>query len=248
MHFILTTLAMAGLAVPSLRADTVVTPALAVKTNTVQIRWVADPSNVFVLKTTTDLIQPMQPLSPTVTAISNAAGVTLPMNAMNAGTRFYSVVKLDREGPQVYSTVPPDKAIAVDPHAGIQAWLRDETGVDPSTIRLVAGSNAPMKLGDPRLAWSNGQLTYSPGTNDVLGASGSNVVVSLSAADTLGNWTSNFTWSFQLAQPTVIGSNIVFVGIGASSGLTLVSTNGAMFTYTYTGTNSQLAAGTLILA
>ena len=45
-------IALAGLAVPSLRADNAVTPSIEVKTNTVQIRWAADPSNVFVLKTT----------------------------------------------------------------------------------------------------------------------------------------------------------------------------------------------------
>jgi formylglycine-generating enzyme required for sulfatase activity len=226
--------------IPSLKADTEVIPSLEVITNTVQIRWAAGPSNVFLLRATTNLTQPMQPQLPTLIATSNTAGVSLPIQS---GARFFSVVKLDHEGPEIYNQRPADHAIANDPQAQIQVCLRDETGVDTNTIKLAIGTNAPMRLSDPRLAWSNGQLTYSPGTNGALGALGSRVTVCLSAADILGNWSSNFTWSFQLAMPTVLSTNLVFVGSGTSSGLTLVSSDKDTFTFLYAGTNSGLAAG-----
>jgi hypothetical protein len=91
---------------------------------------------------------------------------------------------------------------------------------------MAIGTNPPVNLSDHRLSWSSGQLTYAPGTNEVLGALGGTVTVSISAADTLGNLTTNFTWSFQLALPTATSSNLVFVG----TNLTLISTNGGTFT------------------
>ena len=56
-------------------------------------------------------------------------------------------------------------------------------------------------------------------------------------ADTLGNQTTNFTWSFQLALAPVLSTNIVFLGgtNPAPCNLTLLSTNGDYFTFSYTG-------------
>lgn len=68
---------------------------------------------------------------------------------------------------------------------------------------------------------------------------GGTVTVRISAADTLGNLTTNFTWSFQLALPTATSSNLVFVG----THLTLISINGDTFTYGYSGAASGLAVG-----
>ena len=69
------------------------------------------------------------------------------------------------------------------------------------------------------------------------------VTVRVSAADTLGNLTTNFTWSFQLTLPTVVSPNVAFVG----NTLTLISTNGDTFTYGYTGSSSGLAVGMLLV-
>jgi formylglycine-generating enzyme required for sulfatase activity len=227
----------------SLRADTPINAYLALTNNSVQVLWLATPSNVYVLKTTTNLAQPWQVASgqpPTLTATSNRLAVTLPVNA---AARFFTVVRLDRQGPEVYGMSPTDNAIAVSPKAPVQAWLRDETGVNTNTISVAIGTNPPVHLSDRRLTWSNGQLTYAPATNEVLGALGDTVSVKISAADTLGNLTTNFTWSFQLALPTVVNSNLVFVG----TSLTLISTNGDTFTYGYSGSASGLAVGMQIV-
>ena len=80
-------------------------------------------------------------------------------------------------------------------------------------------------------------LAYTPGTNEFLGTNGQIVTISLSAADTLGNQTTNFNWSFQLALAPVVSTNIVFLGGAgpAPCNLTLLSTNGNYFTFSYTG-------------
>ena len=67
----------------------------------------------------------------------------------------------------------------------------------------------------------------------------------ISVADTLGNVTTNFTWSFQIALPAMTGTNILY--IPGSSGFVLVSTNGDYFTYSYTGSFPGLTIGEVLV-
>ncbi len=218
--------------------------------NYVNLAWIATPGSVYALNTTTNLLQPWQPVSGqpgTFTTTNNSLAVTLPINSV---ARFFQVVLLDTQGPQIYQTSPLNNAIGVSQQAVLQAWLSDQTGINTNSIVFDIGTNAPVTLLDPRLTWStNGVLTYTPATNEVLGALGQTVTVSLSAADILGNVTSNFSWSFQLALPTVLGSNIVFLGSGTNppASLVLLSTNGNAFTYSYTGSSSGLSNGMVLV-
>src|ERR1035438_6187931 len=200
--------------------------------NAVQIAWNAYPGESYVIQTTTNLAQPWQnaPTTPaTLTTTNNSLSYSF---AVTSKAQFFKVVKLDTDGPEVYKTAPFDSAIGVDPHATIQAWLRDDSGVNTNTIALTVGTNAPVSLTDPRLSYVGGVLTYTPGTNQFLGTNGQTVAVKLSASDTLGNQTTNSTWSFQLALSPVISTNIVFLGgtNPAPCNLTLLSTNGNYFT------------------
>jgi hypothetical protein len=125
----------------------------------------------------------------------------------------------------------------VSPQSAIQAWLSDKTGVDTNSLVLTIGANAPVTLKDPRLSYSGGVLTYSPGTNEFFGTNGDFVIVGLSAADTLGNRTTNFTWSFRLELTPVLSDNIIIMGSsgGDPCNLNLLSMNGSYFTFGYTG-------------
>ncbi len=201
--------------------------------NAVQIAWNAYPGESYVIETTTNLAQAWQSGAP-LTTTNNSIYQSFPVTG---AAQFFKVVKLDTDGPEVYQTAPFNGAIGVDPQASIQAWLQDESGVDTNTIALTVGTNAPVSLKDPRLSYVGGVLTYTPGTNEFLGTNGQTVSVSLSVADTLGNQTTNFTWSFQLALAPVISTNIVFLGgtNPAPCNLTLLSTNGDYFTFSYTG-------------
>jgi formylglycine-generating enzyme required for sulfatase activity len=218
--------------------------------NAVQIAWNCYPGKSYVIQTTTNLAQPWQnapTTPPTLSTTTNWLSYSFPVAAK---AQFFKVVKLDTDGPEVYKTAPFDGAIGVDPQATIQAWLRDDTGVNTNTIALTVGTNAPVSLSDSRLSYISGVLTYTPGTNQFLGTNGQIVTATLSVTDTLGNQTTNFTWSFQLELAPVFSSNIVVLGSAAPKGpapngpfpkdanscnLTLVSTNGDYFTLTYSG-------------
>jgi hypothetical protein len=205
--------------------------------NAVQIAWNCYPGESYVIQTTTNLAQPWQnaPTTPaTLTTTNNSLSYTFPVAGK---AQFFKVVKLDTDGPQVYQTSPFNGAIGVGLQATLQAWLQDESGVDTNTIALTVGTNAPVSLKDPRLSYLSGVLTYTPATNQFLGTNGQTVTASLSVKDILGNQTTNFTWSFQLALAPVISSNIVFLGgtTPAPCNLALLSTNGNYFTFSYTG-------------
>ena len=201
--------------------------------NAVQIAWNAYPGESYVIQTTANLAQPWQS-GAALTTTSNAIYQSFPVTGT---AQFFKVVKLDTDGPEVYKTVPFDGAIGVNPQATIQAWLRDDSGVNTNTIALTVGTNAPVSLKDSRLSYVDGLLTYTPGTNEFFGTNGQIITLGLTVADTLGNQTTNFTWSFQLALSPVISTNIVFLGgtNPAPCNLTLLSTNGDYFTFSYTG-------------
>ena len=201
--------------------------------NAVQIAWNAYPGESYVIQTTANLAQPWQS-GATLTTTNNAIYQSFPVTGT---AQFFKVVKLDTDGPEIYKTSPFDGAIGVNPQATIQAWLRDDSGVNTNTIAMTVGTNAPVSLKDPRLSYVGGVLTYTPGTNEFLGTNGQIVTLGLAVADTLGNQTTNFTWSFQLALAPVISSNIVFLGgtTPAPCNLALLSTNGNYFTFSYTG-------------
>ncbi|MEI7938574.1 MAG: SUMF1/EgtB/PvdO family nonheme iron enzyme [Verrucomicrobiota bacterium] len=205
--------------------------------NAVQIAWNCYPGKSYVVQTTTNLAQPWQnaPTTPaTLITSTNWLAYSFPVIGK---AQFFKVVRLDTDGPEVYKTAPFDGAIGVDPQASVQAWLRDDSGVNTNTIALTVGTNATVSLSDSRLSYVGGVLTYTPGTNQFLGTNGEVVAVKLSASDTLGNQTTNFTWSFQLELAPVISPNIVFLGgtNPAPCNLTLLSTNGDYFTFSYTG-------------
>jgi formylglycine-generating enzyme required for sulfatase activity len=205
--------------------------------NAVQIAWNCYPGKNYVVQTTTSLAQPWQnaPTTPPIlTTTTNWLSYSFPVIEQ---AQFFKVVRLDTDGPEVYKTVPFDGTIGVNPQATIQAWLRGDSGVSTNTIALTVGTNAPVSLKDPRLSYVGGVLTYTPGTNEFFGTNGQIITLALAVADTLGNQTTNFTWSFQLALAPVLSTNIVFLGgtNPAPCNLTLLSTNGDYFTFSYTG-------------
>src|ERR1035437_9770558 len=195
--------------------------------NAVQVAWNPYPGKSYVLQTTTNLAGRWSNSS-TLVATSNSLSFSFPTTA---AAQFFKVVKLDTEGPQIDQTSPLDGAIAVGRQSPIQVGLSDVTGVNSNSIVLTIGTNAPVSLPNPQLAYANGLLTYTPATNVFLGTNGQIVTAKISVADTLGNLTTNFTWSFQIALPTVFSTNILF--IPGSSGFVLTSTNGDYFTFSY---------------
>ena len=205
--------------------------------NAVQVAWNAYPGKSYVLQTATNLSGSWSN-SAVLVAASNSLSFNFPTTAK---AQFFKVAKLDTEGPDVSPISPLDGAIAVGPQSTVQVELSDVTGVNSNSIILTIGTNAPVSLPNPQLAYAGGLLTYTPATNGFLGTNGEIVVATISVADTLGNVTTNFTWSFQIELPTVASANILF--ISGTNGLVLVSTNGDYYTFSYPGASSGLSAG-----
>lgn len=162
--------------------------------NAVEIAWNTYPGKSYVIQCTTNLARPWQnaPTAPPIlTATTNWLSYSFPVAA---NLQFFKVVKLDTDGPEVYKTVPFDGAIGVGLQTVVQVWLRDDSGVNTNTLALAVGTNAPVSLSDSRLSYSAGLLTYTPGTNEFLGVNGQIVTATFSAADMLGNQTTNFAW------------------------------------------------------
>ncbi|HZL77817.1 MAG TPA: SUMF1/EgtB/PvdO family nonheme iron enzyme, partial [Candidatus Limnocylindrales bacterium] len=203
----------------------------------VQVAWNAYPGKSYVLQTATNLSGSWSNSSVLVAA-SNSLSFNFPTTAK---AQFFKVVKLDTEGPQVSPVSPLDGAIAVGRQSTVQVGLTDVTGVNSNSIILTIGTNAPVSLPNPQLAYAGGLLTYTPATNVFLGTNGQLVVAAISVTDTLGNVTTNFTWSFQIALSSVPGTNILY--IPGSSGFVLISTNGSYFTYSYSGAFPGLTIG-----
>ncbi len=171
------------------------------------------------------------------------------------------MLAVDTEGPEVYRTEPAMGGIAVSRSAALRAWLRDDTGIATNSLALTlsnpTATNGPLTLSDARLSFTNGLLTYTPTNTETLGAAGDTVTARLSAADPLGNQTTNFTWSFQLELPPVASTNLVFISGGTTPSarvaqgltpqagpvLTFVSSNANTFTFTYTGGSSGVTNG-----
>jgi formylglycine-generating enzyme required for sulfatase activity len=205
--------------------------------NAVQVAWNAYPGKSYVLQTATNLSGSWSN-SATLVATSNSLAFNFPTTAK---AQFFKVVKLDTEGPEISPISPLDGAIAVGRQSQVQVGLSDVTGVNTNSIVLTVGTNAPVSLSNPQLAYAASLLTYTPATNVFLGTNGQIVTAKISVADTLGNVTTNFTWSFQIALPSVPGTNILF--IPGSSGFVLVATNGTNYTYSYSGAFPGLTNG-----
>ena len=209
--------------------------------NAVQVAWNAYPGKSYVLQTATNLSGSWSN-SATLVANSNSLAFNFPTTAK---AQFFKVVKLDTEGPLVSPISPLDGAIAVGRQSTIQVGLSDVTGVNSNSIVLTIGTNAPVSLPNPQLAYAGGLLTYTPATSVFLGTNGQIVTAKISVADTLGNVTTNFTWSFQIALSSVLGTNILY--IPGSSGFVLASTNGNYFTFSYTGSFPGLTNGEILV-
>jgi len=147
-----------------------------------EIAWNCYPGESYVVQTTTNLAQAFQnaPTTPaSLTTTNNWLSYTFPVAGK---AQFFKVVKLDTDGPEVYQTAPFNGAIGVSLQSTIQAWLRDDSGVNTNSIALTVGTNAPVSLKDPRLSYLSGVLTYTPGTNQFLGTNGQMVTAKLSPA------------------------------------------------------------------
>jgi sulfatase modifying factor 1 len=212
-------------------------------TNQVLLTWEAIPTKQYRILTTTALGQPWQTLTNTPLVASKNL-VRFPTRA-DATARFYRVAKLDTEPPAIWRMDPSSNAIAVPRQSQLRIYLNEETGIATNSIALTVGTNPPVTLADPRLSLAGNVLTYTPTTNQFLGANGQTIANKLIIADTLGNRATN-TWPFKLEVLPVLAPAVVIISPG--SALTLVSTNGDTYVFSYTNTSSGLTNGAILVS
>lgn len=222
--------------------------------NKILVSWATVPGKHYAVRTTPILGQPwhtlnLTPLVATTNQMSYGA-------ENNESSRFYRVVKLDTEPPEVWRLSPADGAIAVARQSALKVHLTEETAIDLTSISLSLSGGPTIYLSDPRLTFTNGVLTYTPFSNEFFGPYASTVTVSLSVADTLGYGLANYDWSFQLEQETVLAESVLLIGNSSAlplhgaipSGFTLVSTNENTFVFRYTAASSGLTNGQILVS
>ena len=228
-------------------AETPVTSAISYDasnpTNQVLLTWEAIPSKQYRILTTTALGQPWQTLTNTPLAASNNL-VKFPTRA-DATARFFKVAKLDTEPPAIWRMTPSSNGIAVPRQSQLTIFLSEETGLDTNSIALTVGTNPPVTLADSRLRLAGNVLTYTPATNQFLGTNGQTITNKLIISDTLGYRATN-AWPFKLELTPILASNVVIISPG--SPLTLVSTNGDTYAFSYTNTSSGLTNGAILVS
>jgi formylglycine-generating enzyme required for sulfatase activity len=212
-------------------------------TNKILLTWEATPTKLYNVLTTTVLSQPWQPLTNGSVLASN--NLVRFRTQADASARFYRIVKLDTDPPEIWRLAPTDGAVAVERQGQLKVWLQDETGIDTNSIILTVGTNPPVTLADARMVYADGLLTYTPATNQFLGRNGQFIANQLVVADTLGHWGTN-TWSFKLELVPILAGNVVI--ISPDSPLTLLSTNGDTYVFSYTNATSGLTNGNIVVS
>ena len=212
--------------------------------NNIVLTWESIPTKLYNVLTTTALEQqPWVPLNASPIYSSNNLVRYRDTNSLPA--RFYKVVKLDTDPPEIWRLNPGSNATAVARQSLLKAWLRDETAIDPTSLVLTVGTNPPATLADPRLAFTNGTLTYTPATNQFFGTNGQTVTATLAFSDSLGHRATN-TWPFKLELTPILASNVII--ITESSPLTFLSSNGNTYVFSYTGAQPGITNGHVLVS
>lgn len=135
-------------------------------------------------------------------------------NASNeqATARFFKVVEYDEQPPVLSNLIPYDGAFAVPRfNSPISLSLSDVSGVNTNSISMTVGDLGTFALSDTQLSCSNGVLTFDMGGDTALGPYGSNVQVSLIAADVNG-YTATNSWAFDLELEPDVATNLFVFG------------------------------------
>ena len=177
---------------------------IAITQDVVRLGWEAIPSKTYRIYASSNLADgaSWSNLSPEGYFTTDISATYT--SAPAGGVVIFRVEKVDTDPPVITSLNPDDGAVAVMTNSVVSVTLTDETGIDPSSIRLSVGSWTGLTTADPNLSYSNGVITFVPPGD--LGVLGSNVVAMLSVSDTLGHGISNFVWSFTLFRAA---SNVV---------------------------------------
>ena len=211
--------------------------------NRVVISWEAIPGKQYQVRAASSLDgSPWQTLtSVPLFATNNLIRFRTPFGP---SSQFFQVLKVDTDPPEIWRSKPASGAFAVPRQSPLKVYLRDETGIDPASVRFALGTNASLTLQDSQLSFTNGTIVYTPSPDTFLGQYGETVRVTLAVSDTLGHRTTN-AWPFELELMPVLADNVIV--ISPASPLQLAATNGDAFVFTYSGPSSGLTNGHIVV-
>lgn len=220
----------------------------------VAISWPSKPDKQYSVRVTRALGEPWRAL--TAEPLVAKTNLMVVRDVPSDSTRFYTVVKLDTEAPEIWHLSPSDHAIAIGRQSPLRLSLTDETGIDWTSVSLTVGSDLPVNLNDPRLTLTNGVLFYTPRENEFLGGYGETVVVGLRVSDVLGNSITNYPWSFDLEALPVVAEGLIFIGRASepamgligTPGLTLLAVDNLSVTCRYGGDSSGLETDQVLVS
>ena len=181
-----------------------------------RIIWSTDPGIRYELQESTDLST-----WTTVDGFPSEAQALAQQHKFEADApaKFFRVIELDEQGPEIVSKRPRDEAFAVRRFSEIRVELEDRTGIDLDSIVLEVGDHGSFTLGDPELSFEfqqsggsaqGGAIFFDLGGDAALGDWGETVEAELTVADTLGNEAA-YEWTFELeVDPKVVEDVFVF--------------------------------------
>ena len=226
-------------------AQLAVEPQAIRQTNGVLLVWPTEPGSQYDILGGPNWDGPWTPLAGSpLQAPFNFLNVT---QAIDQPKGFFQISQRDATAPQAWSFSPAHRAIGVSRRSPIIVSVHDDGVIDTNTITISITNGPPLNLRDPRLIFTGNQLTFTPAANDLLGDYGQDVTAAVSLSDMSGNNTTNVTWSFQLERAPVLDPKVVVVS-NLPPGLVLVSTNGDLFTYDFTGNSSGLTPGQILVS
>ncbi len=169
--------------------------------------WPATPGLRYTVQQSTNLQS--WTTAPGYPAVANGPAQQMIFPTTN-NTAFYRVSELDDQPPAIVSQYPVDGGFAVPRFSNLSFQLSDATGINTNSIGLTVGSLGTFTFPNAQLTFSNNLLTFINGGSIPLGSWGSNVVLTLVMADTLGHAITN-TMTFSLeVQPQVVTNLFVF--------------------------------------
>lgn len=130
---------------------------------------------------------------------------------MNSSQRFYRVLALDEQPPELLARTPEADAFGVPRFSTLHIELDDTTGIDTNSVALTLGALGPYTLNSTEVSWSNNVLKLDLGGDYALGGYGATVDVSVAVADWAG-FSTNYSWQFELEKEIVESDNLFVFG------------------------------------
>lgn len=149
------------------------------------LNWTAEPDRLYHVEAADELEGPWQTITPEPMATDSTTG-SLNVQAIRGSHRFFRIVRVDTDPPEIRFISPIQDGVAVQPGATLVIEWIDETGVDLDSIVLQALGQT-FTQDSAEIALDGNRMTFQPAQGQTWGEEGEAVSISVSGSDLLGN-------------------------------------------------------------